>query len=212
MNFLPREGKSTAMVPSRSPRRRPKKSGSGAPKRVRKNGTTVEQLAPDDQVLREFVADLYAAFSMMRILRQHVARTVDLSSAEFSVLLAVWHLERQGDMTVRAIADHLHVAAAHVTTEIGKLVARDLLIKTSHPSDKRSVGIGLTKFGRRLFHRVMPMLREINDHLFVGIDYDEMVVVHRFLGRIIEQGGAAVRVTETYMPNRTSQRQSKPKA
>ena len=115
-------------------------------------------------------------------------------------------------MTVRAIADHLHVAAAHVTTEIGKLVARDLLIKTSHPSDKRAVGIGLTKFGRRLFHRVMPMLREINDHLFVGIYYDEMVIVHRFLGRIIEQGGAAVRVTETYMPDRVSQRRSKPKA
>ena len=147
MNVLPHDGKGTATAPSRSRRRHhgrkkaPAKPGFAAAKRVRKNaGTPVEQLAPDDQVLREFVADLFAAFSMMRILRQHIARTVDLSSAEFSVLLAVWHLERQGDMTVRAIANHLHVAAAHVTTEIGKLVAAGLLIKTSHPSDKRAIG------------------------------------------------------------------------
>lgn len=135
----------------------------------------------------------------MRILRQHIARTAGLSSAEFSVLLAVWHLERHGSLTVRAIADHLHVAAAYVTAEIGKLVNAKLLVKTSHPRDKRAVGIALTKSGRALFHRVMPMLREINDQLFAGTLYGDMVIVHRFLGRIIEHGAAAVRVTESYM-------------
>lgn len=196
MNFARRDRKSAAA---------PAKARISAPKRAHDSaGTPVERLAPDDQVLREFVADLYAAISMMRILRRHIARTVELSSAEFSVLLAVWHLERHGSLTVRAIADHLHVAAAYVTAEIGKLVAAGLLVKTSHPSDKRAVGIGLTKSGRGLFHRVMPMLREINDQLFAGILYGDMVVVHRFLGRIIAQGKAAVRVTEGYMPDGVS--------
>jgi DNA-binding MarR family transcriptional regulator len=162
--------------------------------------TPVDRLAPDDEALREFIADLYGAISIMRILRRQIARTVDLSSAEFSVLLAVWHLERHGEMTVKAIADHLHVAAAHVTAEIGKLVDTGLLAKAAHRSDKRAVGIALSKAGRDLFHRVMPMLREINDRLFAGASYGEMALVHRFLGGIIEHGDDAVRVTEAYMP------------
>jgi DNA-binding MarR family transcriptional regulator len=207
MVFVSRDGKGVATCRSprhaRAQRRAPARPAASSLKRIRKAASTpVDRLAPDDQVLREFIADLYAAFSMMRILRRNIAKTVDLSSAEFSVLLAVWHLERQGNMTVRAIADHLHVAAAHVTAEVGNLVAAGLLTKTSHPSDKRAVGIGLTKLGRRLFHRVMPMLRQINDQLFAGVYYDEMVVVHRFFGRIIEQGWAAVRVTKPHVEGR----------
>src|SRR4051794_15488426 len=75
MNVLPRDAKGHATASSRSPRRAvarkkaPAKHAAATAKRVRKHGTPVEQLAPGDQVLREFVADLYAAFSMMRILR-----------------------------------------------------------------------------------------------------------------------------------------------
>jgi DNA-binding MarR family transcriptional regulator len=171
------------------------------PKRA---ATPIERLAPDDEALREFIADLYGAISIMRILRRQIARTVDLSSAEFSVLLAVWHLERHGEMTVKAIADHLHVAAAHVTAEIGQLVNTGLLAKAAHRSDKRAVGIALSRAGRDLFHRVMPMLREINDRLFAGASYGEMARVHRFLGGIIEHGNDALRVTEAYMPKPAS--------
>ncbi|MBN8964351.1 MAG: winged helix-turn-helix transcriptional regulator, partial [Rhizobiales bacterium] len=86
----------------------------------------VNALPPDDATLREFMADLYAAMSMMRLLRQEIAATLSLSSAEYSVLLAVWYLEREGEMTVRAIANHLHVAAAYVTSEVGRLVDKGL--------------------------------------------------------------------------------------
>src|SRR6185437_12593602 len=68
------------------------------------------EIPPGDTRLREFVADFYAAMSMMRLLRQEIASALSLTSAEYSVLLAVWYLERRKDMTVRAIADHLHVA------------------------------------------------------------------------------------------------------
>src|ERR1700737_3501635 len=87
----------------------------------RKASTPADKLAPEDQALREFIADLYAALSIMRLLRGQIGRTLALSSAQFSVLLGVWHLERRGEPTVKAIADHLHVAAAHVTAEIGGL-------------------------------------------------------------------------------------------
>ena len=95
----------------------------------------------------------------MRLLRGQIGRTLALSSAQFSVLLGVWHLERRGVPTVKAIADHLHVAAAHI----------------------------------------MPMLREINEHLFAGISYGEIAMVRRFLAGIIAHGPAALRVTGAHI-------------
>jgi DNA-binding MarR family transcriptional regulator len=171
---------------------------------TRKAAASVEKLAPEDQALREFIADLYAALSIMRLLRAQIARTLALSSAQFSVLLGVWHLQRRGDPTVKAIAHHLHVAAAHVTAEIGTLVQAGLLTKSAHPRDKRAVEITLTRKGRDLFHRVVPMLREINDHLFTGSSYGEIVLVRRFLSGIIAHGPAALRVAAAHPPSSKS--------
>jgi MarR family transcriptional regulator, organic hydroperoxide resistance regulator len=160
---------------------------------------SVDKLSPDDAVLREFVADLYAAFSHMRMLRNRIAQIVGLSSAEHSVLLGVWYLQRSGPPTVRAVAEHLHVAAAHATAEIGKLVEAGLLTKTPDPQDRRAVAVQLSKAGEEVFERLSPILREINDHLFAGIYYGDMVIVHRFFERIIAQAPAAVHVAEGYI-------------
>lgn len=185
----------------RAARRAPPSSQS---RRARKADIPAEKLAPEDQAVREFIADLYAALSIMRLLRAQIARTLALSSAQFSVLLGVWHLQRRGEPTVKAIADHLHVAAAHVTAEIGGLVEAGLLAKRAHPRDKRAVEIGLTRRGRDLFQRIMPMLREINDQLFAGISYGEIVMVRRFLAGIIAHGPRALRIAEVRMPSSKS--------
>jgi DNA-binding MarR family transcriptional regulator len=161
--------------------------------------SSVDELAPDDAVLREFVSDFYAAMSLMRSMRRALAGTVNLTSSEFSVMLAVWYLQRSGDTTVRAIANHLHVAAAHMTAEIGKLVNAGLLDKRPHPTDGRALGIYLTKAGQQMFRRLSPILRNVNDDLFAGINYADMVIVHRFLRRIIAQAPAAVRIAEGYL-------------
>ena len=140
----------------------------------------VDSLEPDDAALREFIADLYAAMSMMRLLRQEVAAALCLTSAEYSVLLAVWYLEREGEMTVRAISDHLHVAAAYVTSEVARLVGKGLLVKRPHPIDRRAVGVALTKAARDVFRRLGPMLRDINGPLLKGVYYRDLVTVHQF--------------------------------
>jgi DNA-binding MarR family transcriptional regulator len=169
-------------------------------KRVcRQAGVAADQLAPEDQAVRELIADLYGALSIMRLLRAQIARTLALSSAQFSVMLGVWHLQRRGEPTVRAIAEHLHVAAAHVTAEIGALVEAGLLAKRAHPRDRRALGIALTRKGRGLFRRIMPMLREINDQLFAGISYGEIVLARRFLAGIIAHGAPALRIAEGQM-------------
>lgn len=155
-------------------------------------------IAPDDSRLREFVADLYASMSIMRLLRQEIASSLSLSSAEYSVLLAVWYLEREKEMTVRAIADHLHVAAAYVTSEINRLVQKGLLTKKPDPTDRRAVGVRLTRTARTLLSQLGPMLREINRPLFKGLTFEDLETVHRFCQGIIAHGEEAVRTARSF--------------
>jgi len=156
------------------------------------------EIPPGDTRLREFVADFYAAMSMMRILRQEIASTLLLTSAEYSVLLAVWYLERKKEITVRAIADHLHVAAAYVTSEVSRLVAKGLLTKTRDKVDRRAVGIGLTRAARDLLARLERILGEINRPLFSSLSFRDLASVHRFLRAIIENGSDAIRAAQGF--------------
>ena len=156
------------------------------------------EIPPGDTRLREFVADFYAAMSMMRILRQEIASTLLLTSAEYSVLLAVWYLEPKKEITVRAIADHLHVAAAYVTSEVSRLVAKGLLTKTRDKIDRRAVGIGLTRAARDLLARLERILGEINRPLFSSLSFRDLASVHRFLRAIIENGSDAIRAAQGF--------------
>src|ERR1700758_5427286 len=121
-----------------------------------------------DLQFREFVADLFAATAGMQSLRRALAKSVNLSAAEFSVLLATWHLQKKGSVGVTAVARHLHVAAAHVTAEVGKLVRKGFIKKTQDANDTRAVTLVLTRKGEAVLAELAPLLQRINDRLFSG--------------------------------------------
>ena len=152
----------------------------------------------DDAKMRTFIADMYAAMSLMRLLRQEIASALSLGSAEYSVLLAVLYLEQGDDMTLRAIADHLHVAAAYVTAEVGKLVDKGLLTKTPDPMDRRAVAVELSPAARELLSRLGPMLRDINGPLLTGTSMRDLDTVHRFFRGIISHGYDAMDVARGF--------------
>jgi DNA-binding MarR family transcriptional regulator len=152
----------------------------------------------EDLVFREFVADLFAAASGMQSLRRALARSIELSAAEFSILLATWYLQKKGKVGITAIARHLHVASAHVTAEVGKLVDASLLQKSQDPGDTRAVIIRLTRMGERILVELAPLLRTINDRLFYGTTPNDVAVVSRFLKHIIIESTTSTRMARTF--------------
>jgi len=145
---------------------------------------------------------MYASMPLLRALRQEIASVLALSSAEYSVLLAVWYLERQNDMTLRAIADHLHVAPAYVTAEVARLVDKGLLTKSPDPVDRRAVGVALTDASRELLSRLAPILSEVNGALFAGVSLPELNAVHRFFQSVILNGHGAIDVARAFRARR----------
>lgn len=153
---------------------------------------SAHDIPAEDAKLRMFVADMYASMSLLRVLRQEIASVLSLSSAEYSVLLAVWYLQRGSDLTLRAVADHLHVAAAYVTVEVARLVDKGLLTKRPDPLDRRAVGVELTASAREMLAPLVPMLRDVNASLFSGVSLHELDSVHRFFKAIIANGYDAI--------------------
>lgn len=155
-----------------------------------------------DLDFREFIADLFAAVGGMHSLRRALASSVGLSAAEFSIVLATWHLQKKGTVGISTIARHLHVAAAHVTAEVGQLVARGVLKKKPHPHDTRAVLVVLTHQGRNILRQLVPLLRGINDRLFSGNDGSDVVVLSRFLKQLAGESANAIRMARIFARER----------
>jgi DNA-binding MarR family transcriptional regulator len=160
---------------------------------------TLPQLLVDgsDLEFREFVADFYAAVAGAQSLQRALAKSVGLSSAEFSILLATWDLQKRAAVGVTAVAKHLHVAAAHVTAEVGKLVRAGYIKKTQHPKDTRAVILALTKKGEKTLNDLTPLLRDINDRLF-AIDAPDSEIIAKFLKHVAHEIGNSVRTVRNY--------------
>jgi DNA-binding MarR family transcriptional regulator len=151
-----------------------------------------------DLRFREFIADLYAAVAGMQSLRRALARSVGLSAAEFSILLAIWHLQKHREVGITTIARHLHVAAAHITAEVGKLVDARLVKKTRHPQDTRAVNLALTKKGESILNNLVPLLRRINDRLFLFDSSTGVAVVSKFLKHVASESANSVRMVRVF--------------
>ena len=151
-----------------------------------------------DLEFRKFVADLFAAVAGMYSLRRALASSVGLSAAAYSVILATWHLQRKGPVGITAIARQLHVAAAHVTAEVGDLVALGLLSKKPHPRDTRAVLIELTDAGKALLARLTPLLRKINDRLFSGNKPSDIAILSRFVQHLADESAHSIRLAQAY--------------
>lgn len=125
-------------------------------------------------------------------MRRSVGRAMSLNASQFSILLAVWHLQNDEGISIRKISHHLHIAPAHITAEVGKLVNEGLLDKKSDPTDNRAVCITTTKKSAELLDHHSSYLRAINDQLFSDMTREQFNTVFEFLNKFILQSDLAL--------------------
>jgi DNA-binding MarR family transcriptional regulator len=157
-----------------------------------------------DLRFRELIADLFAAAAGMLALRRALASSVGLSAAEYAILLATWHLQKKGPVGINTLAGQLHVAAANVTAEVGKLVKKGILDKRPHPRDTRAVLIQLTPTGNAILGELTPLLRRINDRLFSEVTANGIEAVATFLHHIADETPNSIRIAKSFKPERKS--------
>jgi DNA-binding MarR family transcriptional regulator len=134
----------------------------------------------NDLKFRETIYLMALAFDRLHSCREAFGRALALTASQFIVLIGTAHRQGREGVTIRTLADHTQLAATHVTTEVGRLIDKGLLVKEPNSRDRRSVLVRLTPKGEAAIRDVNPLLRRVNDRLFQNVTRAEFDVISRF--------------------------------
>lgn len=145
-----------------------------------------------DVAFRETLYLMVLAFGRLIACREAFGRALGLTGSQFAVLFGVAYRQGREGVSIRALAEHVQLASTHVTTEVGRLVRKGLLVKTANQHDRRSVLVRLSQQGEAAVLRVAPFLRDVNDGLFAGVRRRDIAALDRFLRLFARNGEQAV--------------------
>jgi len=110
-----------------------------------------ENRRSDSQLLKETLELFWAVILPL----WHITRAQihDLATSEYGITSSQFHTIRrisQGDASVSALADCMHVSRPNVSRAVDDLVQNGLVNRTRDPNDRRNVQLSLTDTGKKL--------------------------------------------------------------
>src|SRR6266849_30376 len=141
---------------------------------------------------RALVNDLFTVASRMETVRAHLGARMGISGPQYSVLIAVAHLQGERGVSVGAVAQAMHVSSAFIASETGKMARLGLLLKQSNLQDRRGVLLSLAPAGRLKIDRASPEIRAINDMFFGALDAESFAALCVAAQALVKGSGKAV--------------------
>jgi len=155
-----------------------------------------------DIAFRETLYLMFLTFGRLQVCREAFGRAMALTGSQFIVLIGTAYRQGADGVSIRALAEHVQLAPTHVTTEVGRLIRKGLLVKKTNARDRRSVLVSLSARGEAAIEKVAPFVRQVNDLLFQRISRQEFASLAHFLRSFAsnsEQALAAIgRATVTH--------------
>jgi DNA-binding MarR family transcriptional regulator len=145
-----------------------------------------------DSQFRALLHGVLAFAARLQAVRDGFADLLGLTGIQYTILISIRHLQAEGDVTVGAIADQLHLSGAFVTTETGKLLRAGLITKVQDITDRRRVCLRVTPKGRDLLSELAPVQVQVNDVLFDFIGPDQVKELGPMIDRIVTCGDRAI--------------------
>ena len=90
-----------------------------------------------DRQFCNLVDDIFALSARHQTVRDGHAAYIGLSGTEYTVLVALRHLQDEGHLGVTRLAERLRVSGSFATIMVAKLVKRGLVLKEPDPADAR---------------------------------------------------------------------------
>lgn len=149
-------------------------------------------VAGNDQAFRRMVHTLLAFLARHETVREGHAAAIGLAGIEYTVLISVKYLAAEGHVSVRELADHLHLSGAFVTTVSNKLQKMQLIEKLIDPADRRKVRLTVTDAGDELLLALRPTQRQVNDVQFDCLSATEFQQLLGTVERLVESSDRAI--------------------
>lgn len=145
-----------------------------------------------DRQFRHLVHGLFGFAAHHERIRNGHARVIGLAGIEYTVLIAIAHLSRDGDVNVKTVADHLYLSGAFITAVAGRLLRLGLIAKDVDAEDRRRVTLTVSEKGRAALDRLAPVQRQVNDVEFGCLSRQEFDLLTGLVDRLIDSGARAV--------------------
>jgi DNA-binding MarR family transcriptional regulator len=134
-----------------------------------------------DVAFRQTLYLMVLGFGRLMSCREAFGRALALTGSQFAVLIGTAYAQGRNGVSIRALAGHIQLAPTHVTTEVGRLIRKGLLVKKTNPRDRRGVLVTLSRRGEAAVRQLAPFLRRVNDLLFQNVRRKDFATVSRFL-------------------------------
>ena len=134
-----------------------------------------------DVAFRQTLYLMVLGFGRLMSCREAFGRALALTGSQFAVLIGAAYAQGRDGVSIRSLADHIQLAPTHVTTEVGRLIRKGLLVKKTNPRDRRGVLVTLSGRGEAAVRQLAPFLRRVNDLLFQNVRRKDFATVSRFL-------------------------------
>jgi DNA-binding MarR family transcriptional regulator len=138
-----------------------------------------------DQEFRSFIHDFLAFSQMLTDIRAGFGESLGLTGIGYTSLISISHLQGPTGIGVNAVAEHLHLSGAFITTEVAKLVRAGLVRKRVNAKDKRRVLLTVTPAGRKLLNKLAVIQAPVNDALFATLNAGEFVQLKGIMARLV---------------------------
>ena len=158
-----------------------------------------------DREFRHLVHGLFGFLARHEKIRMGHAKTIGLAGIEYTVLISIAHLSTEGDVSVKRVADHLHLSGAFITSTVRRLVQLGVVHKKVDQGDRRRVTLTVSAKGDTLLERLAPSQRQVNDVEFGALSREEFRFLIDIVDRLIESGDRAVAL-QTFLQSHRSQR------
>ena len=139
----------------------------------------------DDAAFRSFIHDFLAFSQMLTDIRAGFGEYLGITGIQYTILISVAHLQGRQGIGVNAVAEHLHLSGAFITTEVAKLVRAGLLSKRINAKDKRRVQLTVTADGRKLLAKLVAIQAPVNDALFDALSSADFVPLKSMMARLV---------------------------
>jgi DNA-binding MarR family transcriptional regulator len=145
-----------------------------------------------DEPFRQTLYLMVLAFGRLIACREAFGRVMSLTGSQFAVMVGTAYRQKSDGVSIRELSEHVQLASTHVTTEVGRLIRKGLLIKRANTRDRRGVLVKLSRKGETALLQVAPFVRAINDLLFENVERKDFAAVTRFLGLFAENSERAM--------------------
>jgi MarR family transcriptional regulator, organic hydroperoxide resistance regulator len=145
-----------------------------------------------DQQFRRLVHNLFGFLARHSSVREGHGALIGLAGIEYTMLISIGHLSADGNVSVKDVADHLHLSGAFTTVITNKLLQKGLIEKAGHPVDKRRLCLSITARGRDLLERLAPIQRQVNDVQFGCLTAKEFASLVDMIERLVTSSEQAM--------------------